>query len=79
MPIGQGAARRNGVAGLTVEAIQTAVGANTVPFFVPRTCGWQIDDIQALLLQYGIKLWGVGYFGNELDFRVKKRQAHWAQ
>ena len=62
-----------------MEAMQTAVGANTEPFFIPCDSEWKIDDVQALLRQYGIKLWGVGYFNNELYFRVKKRQAHWAQ
>ena len=59
--------------------MKTAVGANTEPFFIPCDSEWKIDDVQALLRQYGIKLWGVGYFNNELYFRVKKRQAHWAQ
>ena len=59
--------------------MQTAVGANTEPFFIPCDSEWRIDDVQALLRQHGIKLWGVGYFNNELFFRGKKRQAHWAQ
>ena len=75
----QGAAQSHGAAGLAMEAMQTAVGANTEPFFIPCDSEWRIDDVQALLRQYGIKLWGVGYFNNELYFRVKKRQAHWAQ
>jgi len=75
----QGAAQRHGAAGLAMEAMQTAVGANTEPFFIPCDSEWRIDDVQALLRQHGIKLWGVGYFNNELYFRVKKRQAHWAQ
>ena len=41
--------------------------------------GVEFQDIEALLLRYGIKLWGVGYWNNELFFRVKGRQAHWAQ
>jgi hypothetical protein len=74
-----GAAQASGAAGVAVEALQAAAGANAKPFFVPADSGWQINDIQALLLQHGIKLWGVGYWNNELYFRVKKRQAHWAQ
>jgi hypothetical protein len=75
----KGAAQRGGVAGVAVEALQAAAGANTKPFFVPTNSGWEVGDIQALLLRYGIKLWGVGYWNNEFYFRVKTRQAHWAQ
>ena len=75
----RGAARAGGVVGLSAEAVKAAVGANTEPFFIPCDSEWKINDVQGLLRQYGIKLWGVGYFNNELYFRVKKRQAHWAQ
>lgn len=75
----QGAAETNGLAGFVAEACQASVGANTEPFFVPCDSEWKINDIQALLLRFGIKLWGVGYWNNELFFRVKGRQAHWAQ
>lgn len=75
----RGAAEANGVLGLAAEALQATAGTNTEPFFVPCDSTWKIQDIQALLLRYGIKLWGVGYWNNELFFRVKGRQAHWAQ
>ena len=75
----QGAAARGGIAGIAAEGLQATIGANTEPFFVPCDSEWKIQDIEALLLRYGIKLWGVGYWNNELFFRVKGRQAHWAQ
>ncbi len=75
----QGAAQRHGAAGVAAEAVQTAIGANTEPFFIPCDSDWKINDVQALLLRHGIKLWGVGYWNSELFFRVKGRQAHWAQ
>jgi len=73
----RGAAQETGAAGVAAEALQAAIGANTVPFFIPTDSGWEIHDVQALLLRHGIKLWGVAYWNNELYFRVKKRQAHW--
>ncbi len=75
----QGAAETGGLLGVAAEAFQATIGTNTAPFFVPCDSTWKINDIQALLLRYGIKLWGVGYWNNELFFRVKGRQAHWAQ
>lgn len=75
----QGAAQANGIAGVVAEALKASAGANTEPFFVPCDSEWKVNDIQVLLLRHGIKLWGVGYWNNELFFRVKGRQAHWAQ
>jgi len=73
------AAAESGPAGIATEIAQSALGTNTRPFLVPCDSEWKIEDIQALLLRHGIKLWGVGYWNNELYFRVKGRQAHWAQ
>lgn len=75
----RGAAEQGGLIGLVGEALQTAVGTNTEPFFVPCGSEWKIDDIAALLRRHGIKLWGAACFNDELYFRVEKRQAHWAQ
>lgn len=75
----QGQAKTHGLAGIVIETLRTATGANTEPFFVPCDSEWKIGDIQALLVRHGVKLWGVGYWNNELFFRVKGRQAHWAQ
>lgn len=72
-------ASASGAAGIVAELVQSALGTNTRPFLVPLESGWKIEDIQALLLRHGIKLWGVGYWNDELYFRVKGRQAHWAQ
>ncbi len=72
-------AAASGAAGLAAELVQSALGANTRPFLVPVESDWKIENIQDLLLRHGIKLWGVGYWNNELYFRVKGRQAHWAQ
>lgn len=75
----RGAWQRGGVIGVLGEALQAASGATSEPFFVPCASTWQIDEIRALLLRHGVKLWGVGYWHKELFFRVKGRQAHWAQ
>lgn len=75
----RGAWQRGGVAGVLGEALRATIGLSAEPFFVPMKSTWKVDAIRALLLRHGVKLWGVGYFHNELFFRVKARQAHWAQ
>lgn len=75
----KGAYEQSGVPGVALELTQSALGVNTQPFFISTDSEWQIQDIQALLMRYGIKLWGVAYWNGQLHFSVKKRQAHWAQ
>lgn len=75
----RGAWQRGGVLGVTIEALRAALGLSAEPFFVPTQSGWQIGAIRQLLQRHGIALWGVGYWNQELFFRVKARQAHWAQ
>lgn len=75
----RGAREESGIAGIATEIAQSAIGANTMAFFIPTNSEWQIQDVEALLARYGVKLWGVGYWNGEMYFRVKKRQAHWAQ
>ena len=75
----KGSYQRSGPLGVAAELAQSAIGTNTYPFFIPTESGWQFQDIQALLLRHGIKVWAVGYFKGEMHFSVKRRQAHWAQ
>lgn len=75
----RGAWQRGGLLGVTLEALRATLGLSAEPFFVPTTATWQIPEIRALLQRHGIVLWGVGYWNRELFFRVKARQAHWAQ
>jgi hypothetical protein len=75
----RGAREREGVPGVADEMVHAALGTNTMAFFIPTSSHWQIQDVQALLLRHGVKLWGVGYWNGEMYFRVKKRQSHWAQ
>lgn len=70
---------RDGLWGWMRELVAALVGLNAWPFFVDARGGWQADRVAALLHQYGIATWGWGYADGELFFRVKLRQAHWAQ
>ena len=75
----QGAHKRHGGVGMAGELLNSLVGTNTFPFFVPSSCPWGAGDIQGLLGRHGIKMWGAGWANGELFFRVPKRQAVWAQ
>lgn len=75
----RGSSQQAGALGLVAEAARSAIGLNSVAFFVPTDSAWEFRDIEALLMRHGIKVWAPGYFRDELYFSVKKRQAHWAQ
>lgn len=46
---------------------------------IDRNCGVSGQQIEDLLTQHGIKVWGRGFTRNTLTFRVKEQQANWAE
>jgi hypothetical protein len=74
-----GAYQRKGVLGVVGEFFCSLVGVNTWPFFIEDSGRWDRNQIQRLLGQHGIKMWGWGHSQGQFFFRVKKCQAHWAQ
>lgn len=74
-----GAHSRRGALGVAGEFISSLFGTNTWPFFIDSEGDWDKSRISRLLGQNGIKIWGWGYHNGRFFFRVKKRQAHWAQ
>ncbi|MCC6170325.1 MAG: hypothetical protein IT329_24115 [Caldilineaceae bacterium] len=74
-----GAWARGGLWGLVREGLAALTGFNAWPFFVDARGAWPPDEVAALLRANGIATWGWGYAGGEFYFRVKRRQAHWAQ
>ncbi len=75
----ESAYKHEGIAGIAAEFMRSLLGANTTAFSVPMGSGWSIWRIQRLLAQYGIAAWGDVFANHHLVFRVKKRQAEWAQ
>lgn len=75
----KGAYRRAGVIGMLAEAGQSLIGTNTWPFFVSMQSDWSGGDIEQLLNQYGIEMWGQDFHNDELFFRVRRDKAGWAQ
>jgi len=70
---------RRGVWGLVIAAFEGVTGLNTWPILVRAGETWTPERIGSLLRQYGIRSWGWGYHGGEFYFRVRLRQAEWAQ
>lgn len=75
----QGAFQRDGVAGIAVEFVASLTGRNTWLLYVPRNCEWRGIDLERLLGKYGVKIWDRGFTHECFTFRVKRRQANWAE
>lgn len=75
----EGAYQRAGILGLLTEAGHSLLGTNTWPFFVPLDSSWSGADIQQLLSDHGVEMWGQDFANSELFFRVRKSKAAWAQ
>ncbi len=71
--------RQNGVMGLGREVVDSLLGFNSYQFYVSMNHGWSGHSINDLLARHGIKMWGWTFANGEMFFRVKKRQAAWAQ
>ena len=54
-------------------------GEDTWRFSVPRNCGWSGTDVERLLERHGVEVWDRGFTLDCLTFRVKRRQANWAE
>lgn len=74
-----GAWARGGLGGVVREFMAALTGFNAWPFFVDARGAWPSEQVAALLRQHGIATWGWGYANGQYFFRVKHRQAHWAQ
>ena len=72
------AARKQGVSGIVAEVLRSLIGTNCVPYFVPANSAWGPGESDRLLRAKGVRMWGVGYYGGEMFFRVSRRQANWA-
>ena len=70
---------RYGVAGLVKELFRTATGQSTWRFAVPRDAGLSGWEIEKMLAEYGVSIWGRWFDSDNLYFNVKQEQANWAE
>lgn len=75
----EGAYARAGVVGIVDEFFSSLVAVNCWTLWVQRHEGWSGTDAEHLLACYGIPIWGRGFLGERVYFRVKRRQARWAE
>jgi hypothetical protein len=71
--------RQGGLVGLLRALFEGVAGFNAWPFFVDARGPWRPEQLAFLLSRHGISSWGYGFAGGSFYFRVKLRQAHWAQ
>lgn len=75
----EGAFQRDGLAGVIDEFIDSITGANAPKVEVSRYSSWSGHAIEQLLYRHGVKIWDRGFMGENLFFRVKRRQVVWAE
>jgi len=74
-----GAYCRAGLVGVVAEFLASLAAINCRTICIQRHAGWSGVEIEALLMRHGVRIWGRGFVGEQLFFRVKKRQARWAE
>jgi hypothetical protein len=74
-----GACQRDGLTGIIGEFAASLAGHNAWQFYVPRDCGWTGIEMERLLRRHGVKIWDRDFTHDCLTFRVKRRQANWAE
>ncbi len=75
----KGAYRRAGIVGIVGEFIASLTAINCWTVWVQRHAGWSGVEVEELLGRHGVRIWGRGFVGERIFFRVKKRQARWAE
>ena len=74
-----GAYRRAGIIGVAGELFASLAAINCWTIWVQRHAGWNGVEVEALLKRHGVRIWGRGFLDERIFFRVKKRQARWAE
>ena len=74
-----GAYHRGGVDGVISEFFACLTASNAPTIRVSRYSHWRGIDIERLLFRHGVKVWDRGIVGDDLFFRVKRRQVKWAE
>lgn len=74
-----GAYDKNGFDGLISEFLACFTAENAPTIRVWRYSHWRGIDIERLLKRHGVKVWDRGLAGDDIYFRVKRRQVEWAE
>ena len=74
-----GEAAKGGVLGYAGEGASSLAGANTFRFALLRSGNHSLNEVEALLRGYGVRVFGRTHDATCMYFSVKKRQARWAE
>jgi len=58
-----------------IDFFKNAKNGSRHSFFVDRYVGWSANDIERMLKQSGIEMWGIVFFKESIAFDVKESQA----
>jgi hypothetical protein len=61
------------------ELARALLGQRSHRFEIDRLGGWSGQEVEDLLSVNGIEIWGRAFDAERLYFRVKQRQARWAE
>ncbi len=71
--------QRYGLLGLLRELLRTATGGSSWRFYIPRQEGMSGWEIEKMLKEYGVAIWGRGFDADSIYFSVKREQVNWAE
>ena len=74
-----GAYERRGVFSYLTELVACFTRHNSPIVWVQRGADWNGVEVERRLADYGVTVYGRGFAGNAICFRVKRRQARWAE
>jgi hypothetical protein len=61
------------------EIFRAMKGEKSHRFAIDRWCGWAGQEIEDMLAENGIRIWGRAFDDDHLFFRVRVQQARWAE
>jgi len=71
--------QRYGCLGWPLEFVCSLLGLNMWAFAVPVNGGWRGRDVEKLLAQYDLPVWGWTYIDGTAIFHVRRSQAEWTE
>jgi hypothetical protein len=75
----KGSYQRAGIIGVIAEFFASLAALNCWTIWMQRDAGWTGVEAEQLLFRHGVRIWGRGFLGDQIYFRVKQRQVVWAE
>lgn len=62
-----------------LACIQDVINGPAYTFLIPEDCGWSGLQIERMLRENGVRIWGQMIFRRTIMFTVREAQVKWAQ